>query len=176
MPETEHKSRFLAFAEQFDAFFFDQYGVLHDGRRPYPGALETLNRLKARGAKIVVLSNSGRSGEENAQRMQRFGFFPGVHYDAFVTSGDAARELLTSDHPPIDLASINTCFVIDTEGAADFAAALGLRRSADPDSADLIALCGSQADRIGLAAYDEMLAPAAARKTPCLCINPDNGC
>ena len=76
MPEAGQKSRFLAFAEKFDAFFFDQYGVLHNGRRPYPGALETLSRLKARGAKIVVLSNSGRSGEENAARMERFGFFP----------------------------------------------------------------------------------------------------
>ena len=63
--------------------------------------------------------------------------------------------------------------MISTEGAADFAAALGLQRSEDPDSADLIALCGSQADRIGLEAYEQMLAPAAARKTPCLCINPD---
>ena len=173
MPEAEQKSRFLAFAEKFDAFFFDQYGVLHNGRRPYPGALETLSRLKARGAKIIVLSNSGRSGEENSVRIKRFGFFSGVHYDAFVTSGDAARELFASDHPPIDLASIKTCFVIDTQGAADFAAALGLQRSADPDSADLIALCGSQADRIGLIAYEQMLAAAAARKTPCLCINPD---
>ena len=173
MPDAEPKSRFLAFAETFDFFFFDQYGVLHNGRRPYPGALETLSRLKARGAKIAVLSNSGRSGEENAERMERFGFFAAAHYDVFVTSGDAARELIASDHPPIDLASIRTCFVIETEGAADFAAALGLQRSQDPGSADLIALCGSQADRLGLEAYETMLAPAAARKTPCLCINPD---
>jgi ribonucleotide monophosphatase NagD (HAD superfamily) len=59
---------FLAVASSFRAIFFDQYGVLHDGRRAYPGAREALAALKSRGVKIIILSNSGRTGEANAQR------------------------------------------------------------------------------------------------------------
>ena len=53
-------SRFLSVASSFGAIFFDQYGVLHDGHRAYPGAREALATLKSRGVKIVILSNSGR--------------------------------------------------------------------------------------------------------------------
>jgi len=59
-------SRFVSIASSFAAVFFDQYGVLHDGRSPYPGARDALAALKSRGVKIVVLSNSGRTGAANA--------------------------------------------------------------------------------------------------------------
>jgi len=36
----------MAIASSFEAVFFDQYGVLHDGRRPYAGATEALAALK----------------------------------------------------------------------------------------------------------------------------------
>jgi ribonucleotide monophosphatase NagD (HAD superfamily) len=62
-------SRFVAIASSFKAVFFDQYGVLHDGRNPYPGARDALAALKSRGVKIVILSNSGRTGPANAERL-----------------------------------------------------------------------------------------------------------
>lgn len=43
-----------AIAGAFDAFLVDQYGVLRDGRGPYPGAAETLVRLKRADRKSVV--------------------------------------------------------------------------------------------------------------------------
>ena len=86
-------SRFVAIASSFKAVFFDQYGVLHDGRNPYPGARDALAALKSRGVKIVVLSNSGRTGAANAERMTTLGFEPEL-YDFLVTSGDVARTLL----------------------------------------------------------------------------------
>ena len=67
--------------------------MLHDGRKPYPGARDALAALKSRGVKIVVLSNSGRSGAANAERLTKLGFEPAL-YDFLVTSGDVARTLL----------------------------------------------------------------------------------
>ena len=55
------KSLFTPIAARFGFVFIDQYGVLHDGQRPYPGAIEALATLKAREARVVILSNSGRS-------------------------------------------------------------------------------------------------------------------
>jgi ribonucleotide monophosphatase NagD (HAD superfamily) len=66
--------RFVTIAASFPAVFFDQYRVLHDGRNPYPGARDALAALKSRGVKIVILSNSGRMGEINAQRIATLGF------------------------------------------------------------------------------------------------------
>ncbi|TFZ33930.1 TIGR01459 family HAD-type hydrolase, partial [Pseudomonas syringae] len=63
-----------AIAGAFDAFLVDQYGVLRDGRGPYPGAAETLVRLKQAGKRVIVLSNSGKRSTENDRRLAELGF------------------------------------------------------------------------------------------------------
>ena len=146
MAETPRKTRFLAFAEAFDAVFFDQYGVLHDGRRLYPGVIEALAALKARGVRVAILSNSGKSGEANARRLERIGIARDL-YNRFVTSGDVARELLVSDASPVaDLAAAR-CLIIRSYGEDTLAEDLGLRETNDPAEADLVVIGGSQADK-----------------------------
>jgi HAD superfamily hydrolase (TIGR01459 family) len=165
-------SRFIAIASSFKAIFFDQYGVLHDGRKAYPGARDTLSALKSRGVTIVVLSNSGRTSAANAERMAALGFEPEL-YDLLVTSGDVARTLLKRGRFPALLAPAARCFVISTGGDDEFASTLGIKPAAHSDEADLIIIAGSQADTVSLDDYRAALAPAARRGTPCMCVNPD---
>lgn len=165
-------SRFLALASSFAAIFFDQYGVLHDGRRAYSGAREALAALKSRGIKIVILSNSGRTGEANAQRMTALGFGPEL-YDGFITSGDVARALLKKGAGPAPLLPGSRCLVISSHDADEFASTLGGAAVSDGATADLVIVSGSQADRVSLDEYRRILAPAASRGVPCVCANPD---
>lgn len=164
-------SRFLTIASCFKAAFFDQYGVLHDGRNPYPGARDALAQLKSRGVKIVILSNSGRTGQVNARRMARLGFGPEL-YDFLVTSGDVARALLKSGAIAALSAAEPRCFVVSSDDD-DFAPSLGLASAAHGGEADLVIIAGSQADRLSLEEYARLLAPAARRGAPCVCVNPD---
>ena len=165
-------SRFLALASCFKAVFFDQYGVLHDGRSPYPGAKDALAALKSRGVRIVVLSNSGLTGEANAQRMKTLGFDREL-YDFLVTSGDVARTLLKSGRVPVRLTPETRCFTISTSGGDEFVRALGVASAAESGAADLVIIAGSRADRFSLDDYRKLLAPAARRGAPCVCVNPD---
>ncbi len=165
-------SRFLTIASSFEAVFFDQYGVLHDGRKVYPGARDALAALKLRGVKIVVLSNSGRTGAANAERMTALGFEP-EFYDFLVTSGDVAKSLLKGGRFPALLAPGARCFIISTGGDEELASAFGVARTAHSGDADLVILAGSQADKVSLDDYRAMLTPAARRGAPCLCTNPD---
>ena len=165
-------SRFLALASCFKAVFFDQYGVLHDGRSPYPGAKDALAALKSRGVRIVVLSNSGLTGEANAQRMKTLGFDREL-YDFLVTSGDVARTLLKSGRVPVRLTPETRCFTISTSGSDEFVRALGVASAAESGAADLVVIAGSRADRFSLDDYRKLLAPAARRGAPCVCVNPD---
>jgi HAD superfamily hydrolase (TIGR01459 family) len=165
-------SRFLALASCFKAVFFDQYGVLHDGRSPYPGAKDALAALKSRGVRIVVLSNSGLTGEANAQRMKTLGFDRQL-YDFLVTSGDVARTLLKSGRVPVRLTPETRCFTISTSGGDEFVRALGVASAAESGAADLVVIAGSRADRFSLDDYRKLLAPAARRGAPCVCVNPD---
>jgi HAD superfamily hydrolase (TIGR01459 family) len=165
-------SRFVAIASSFEAVFIDQYGVLHDGRNPYPGARDALAALRSRGIKIVVLSNSGRAGAANAKRMTALGLKPEL-YDFLVTSGDVARTLLKRGRFPAVLAPGARCFVISTGGDDEVASALGVVPTARSEDADLVIIAGSQADKVPLADYRTMLAPAARRGASCICTNPD---
>jgi HAD superfamily hydrolase (TIGR01459 family) len=82
-----------AIADRYDAFLIDQFGVLRDGRGPYPGAAETLARLKDAGKRIIVLSNSGKRSAENDRRLVELGFVAGS-WDWFLTSGEVAWQIL----------------------------------------------------------------------------------
>jgi HAD superfamily hydrolase (TIGR01459 family) len=165
-------SLFLAYASCFAFVFIDQFGVLHDGRRPYPGALGALQAMKARGIKVVILSNSGRSGTANAERMAQLGLAQDL-YDRFVTSGDVAKDILSASAAPVTLNARTRCMTIAASSARELADSLGLISTDDAAEADLLIISGSQADRISLNEYERRIAPAARRGAPCICTNPD---
>ncbi|WP_158816277.1 TIGR01459 family HAD-type hydrolase [Methylocapsa sp. S129] len=165
-------SLFSACSAAFNFIFIDQYGVLHDGQRSYPGAVDALSELKARGTRVVILSNSGRSGEANARRMERLGFARDL-YDHFLTSGDVAKAALLDGELPAKPGPATRCLTISSSSEHDLADALGFTIAHDGAQADLVIISGSQGDRVSLDAYERQIAPAARRQTPCLCTNPD---
>lgn len=165
-------SRFLAAAAPYRVVFTDQYGVLHDGHRPYPGAREALAALKERGVRILVLSNSGRSGEVNARRLARFGFGPDL-VDHVVTSGDVARDFLRHGGLPVPGGAATRCLSITTGTDSELADSLGYTGTEEGEDADLVLIGGSRGEAFGLERYRALLEPAARRGVPCLCTNPD---
>jgi ribonucleotide monophosphatase NagD (HAD superfamily) len=81
----------LEIADGFDAFLFDAYGVFYDGHGFFPGSIETMAELRARGKKVAVLSNNPTSASSSRGRYAKEGLLKGVHYDEFVTSGEVAN-------------------------------------------------------------------------------------
>ena len=82
-------------AGQYGALLVDQFGTLHDGTVAYPHAAEALRLFRESGGKVAVLSNSAKTGADNVVRLAKFGFGPD-HFDAVVTSGDAAQAAIRS--------------------------------------------------------------------------------
>src|SRR3546814_2107765 len=56
-----------AVADRYDAFIIDLWGVMHDGLRAYPAAVEALRQLRRAGKRSVVLSNAPRSEEHTSE-------------------------------------------------------------------------------------------------------------
>ncbi len=73
-------------AANYDAFIIDLWGVVHDGVRPYPAALEALANLAPR--PVLLLSNAPRRAA-SAQNMLRRMKVPDALYTAILTSGEA---------------------------------------------------------------------------------------
>jgi HAD superfamily hydrolase (TIGR01459 family) len=162
---------FGSILDEADAFLLDQFGTLHDGVTLYPGVGEAMAVLRAAGKRLVILSNSGKRSGPNITRLSRIGL-PPESYDGFLSSGEVAWQLLAAQsHPAI--VGRRRCLVLSRGTDLDALAGLDLERTEDAETADLILLLGSEADRIGLESYAGRLLPAARRDVPCLCGNPD---
>jgi HAD superfamily hydrolase (TIGR01459 family) len=162
-------TRLRDLARLYEVFFIDQYGVLHDGTRPYPGAPDALARLGDEGRRVVVLSNSGKRSTANEARLEALGFDRRC-WTLFLSSGEVAWRMLQAT--PVE-ARPQRCLVLSRDADASPIEGLGMATTANPREADLVLIAGSEAPRRTLADYRSLLAPAAERVAPALCVNPD---
>ncbi len=77
-------------AEPYDAVFCDLWGCLHDGLRPIPSAVEALRSFRARGGRVVLLTNAPRPRASVRDQIGGIGV-PRDCWDTIATSGDSAR-------------------------------------------------------------------------------------
>ncbi|CAM8952142.1 unnamed protein product [Rhodiola kirilowii] len=132
----------LAESRRYKAWFLDQFGVLHDGQQPYPGAISTLEKLASYGAKMVVISNSSRRASTTLEKLKSLGFDPSLFVGA-ITSGELTHQYLQrrdddwfgslgkscihmtwNDRGAISLEGLDLQ-VVDSVGEADFILAHG---------------------------------------------------
>lgn len=170
----------LQIADGFDLFLLDQFGVLHDGRRLYPGVREVLGALKDLGKPVVIISNSGKRAAVNVARMERMGLGPEL-YDMMVTSGEVAWKLLSAgtvgEGGGVDAGdgagAARTCLMISTDDDGSGLAGLDIKTVSDAAEVDLLLIAGCEAGRYDEDYYRRLIAPAAERRVPCICSNPD---
>lgn len=81
----------LAEMKGYSALLCDLWGCLHDGHRPFPAAVAALQGFRARGGKVVLLTNAPRPNAAVIRQLDRMGL-PRDTWDLVVSSGDAAQE------------------------------------------------------------------------------------
>ena len=158
-------------ADQFDAFFIDQFGVLMDASGPYPFAIDAIKRLSEYNKPIVLLSNSGKRAIENCERLERLGFDLNL-FTAVITSGEVAYWTIKNKiedgnfiKPKIYLISRD----LDTSPING----LSCEIAKNTDEADYLIIAGSESDREPLKYYTSLLEPMANKGVPAFCTNPD---
>lgn len=156
--------------DRYDAFLIDQFGTLHDGVRAYPGAAAALERMRAAGRRVVLLSNSGRPAGPNARRLAAMGIGP-AGYDLLLTSGEIAARLIEAGRLPV-ARGVSRCLLLERPGEGSVLDRVPFR-AVEADQAELVLIAGSEGDRLPLDWYEELLAPLARRGVPALCLNPD---
>lgn len=171
-------------APHYDAYLLDQFGVLHNGSKVYPGVVACLEALRAAGKHIIILSNSGTRREANRERLARLGI-PGELYDDFVTSGEVTRAYL--DAAPAELRS---SIAVGAPGATAMSQALRCLPLGGPaeraildgltvteagavEEADFLLLASFGDDPPPPEAFNATLARARQRGLTLVCANPD---
>ncbi len=162
-PIFQHGRSLLA---RYDVLFSDVWGVVHDGLSAYPQATDALERFRASGGTVILVSNAP---VPNARVAEMLGDkkVPRGAWDCIVSSGDIALS-------HIDARGYERLHWI---GPVDRDAALfgNLRWPSSPiEEADAI-LCSGFDDDINetVEDYRTRLEVALARKLPFVCANPD---
>jgi len=77
----------------YDVLFCDLWGCVHDGVTLYPAAVAALQRFRARGGAVVLMTNAPRTHGTVARRLGHMGM-PADAWDLIVASGDATQEAM----------------------------------------------------------------------------------
>lgn len=99
MTENLHMPRSIpglsAVADDYDLMLSDIWGVVHNGKAHFPPAVEALRRFRAKGGRVVLLTNAPRPHGPIREQLDGLAV-PRDAYDAIVTSGDVAAEMIVA--------------------------------------------------------------------------------
>jgi len=82
-------------AAGYRALLCDLWGCYHDGIQPYPAAVAALQRYRAQGGIVLLLTNAPRPAESVRRFLDAMGA-PADSYDAIMSSGEACQRAIAS--------------------------------------------------------------------------------
>jgi HAD superfamily hydrolase (TIGR01459 family) len=159
-------------AGRYDGFILDLWGVLHDGDKPYPGAVDCLKQLKRAGKRVMALSNAPRRADVAARRMAEIGI-PLDLLTAVMTSGEDAWLHLKRRDDPWYARLGRKCFHLGPERDTGMLEGLDIAPVHGMEEADFILNTGAHMDGETLNQYEPLLREGALRRVPMVCANPD---
>jgi HAD superfamily hydrolase (TIGR01459 family) len=161
-----------AIVDKYDGLILDLWGVIHDGVRPYPGAIDTLDRLGAAGKPFVMLSNAPRRSATVAGAMRDMGFEE-VHCRHVMCSGEAVWHELRTWADPWYAGLGRRLYHIGPDRDLDLLSGLDAERVDRLAEADLIVNSGPWRDDERVEDYEPVLAEGAGAGLRMVCANPD---
>lgn len=161
-------------ADRYDGYILDLWGVVHDGRHPYPGVLDCLTELKARGKRVVFLTNAPRRAWFIQTMLDGMGIGRDL-YAGIMSSGEVSWLWLKQRDLPWFARLGPRAYHIgperDLSVVEDGAAELVKR----PQDADFLLNTGPDPDRksTSVEPYRAELRACFEAGLPMLCVNPD---
>ena len=154
-----------ALAGRYDVLLCDVWGVIHDGAAAHPAACDALQRFRAGGGTVVLVSNAPRPGRAVAPQLAGYGVPDGA-FDAIVASGDVSRAVLAA-RPGVRV------FHIGPDRDLPLFEGLDARR-VPLDEAELVLCTGPWNDEVETPEdYRALLQDVLARRLMMVCGNPD---
>jgi len=157
--------RFESLARDYDVVLCDVWGVLHNGVAAFAHACDTLQRFRAGGGTVILITNAPRPGAGVQRILDRLHVARDV-YDGITSSGDVTRGVVES--------RLNE-HVFHLGPARDQPMFAGLDVTFAPvETADYVVCSGLFDDTIETPEnYRAMLAAMRARSLFMVCANPD---
>ncbi len=159
-------------SDRYDVLLCDVWGCVHNGREVFPDAIAALQKFRAGGGTVVLLTNAPRSRFEVEKQLDKLGL-PRDAWDVITTSGDSARAAMFRG-----AAGSNVYFMGYERDLTVFEP---LKVIEDPvkitrvalDEAEGIVCCGPFDPYADPESYRPDLLYAKQKGLPLLCFNPD---
>lgn len=164
-PLTSEISPANVLASRYDVWLCDVWGVLHNGVAAFPPAVDALQRYRAGGGTVILITNAPRPSGPVRGQLASLGV-PDDAFDDIVTSGDVTRELIQQqpDAPLFHLGPARDLPLL--EGLAN--------PRVDEEDAELCLLTGALNDEVETVGdYEDQLARMKSRGVRMYCANPD---
>lgn len=158
--------------DRYDGVILDLWGVIHDGEQPYPGAPECLDRLRAAGKTICLLSNAPRRTAGVIRKLEGMGIGR-ERYHHVMTSGEATYEALRDRNDPWHARLGRRLFHIGPERDMDVYLGLDYTVVPRPEEADFVLNTGIVDFGDPLSLYEPDMEACRRRGLPMVCANPD---
>ena len=86
-----------AIIENYDLFFIDLWGVVHNGIKLYEEAIDVLTKISKRNKNYILLTNAPRPNNTVKLFLEKMGMEKNMREKVF-TSGEAALVYLRKNH------------------------------------------------------------------------------
>ena len=172
MPDTRILAGLREIADTFDLVILDLWGCVHDGIKPYPGALDCFRRLKDAGKTVAVTSNAPRRAAGVIGKLAEMGIARELYTDLF-SSGEETWRYLKTRPDGLSQRLGRRAFPIITNRDLDILEGLDLELVDDVANASFVLVTGVADEKVKAADFDPVLRPAARANLPMVCANPD---
>ncbi|QDC03097.1 TIGR01459 family HAD-type hydrolase [Mesorhizobium sp. 8] len=153
-----------ALSSRYAALLCDVWGVVHNGETHFPAAAAALQRARAAGLAVVLITNSPRRSADVAAQIRAIGF-PTEAFDRVVSSGDVTRDLIAQGPRKVLHIGPDRDFSLydglDVELVEEFEAQAAVCTGLYDDETE------TPED------YRDLLMRLRARNLPFICANPD---
>jgi HAD superfamily hydrolase (TIGR01459 family) len=152
-------------APRYRAVLSDVWGVIHNGVKAHPGAVDALQRFRQGGGRVVLITNAPRASAPIGEMLDRMGVARDA-YDGIVSSGDVTRAMIAPYRgrvihhigPPTEDDSLYEGLGVIRGPAEEAEAVVVTDLDTEDDTPEM---------------YRERMKVWLARKLPLICANPD---
>ena len=174
MAKTKFCQGISDISDSYNAFIIDQWGVLHNGEKPYEDVIDTLKELKRRGKYLMILSNSGKRADYTAERLKKLGITSAM-YDQIVTSGEMTWEGIKDQKEGFFKNLGERCYIINKDGDTSIIDGLDIEVVDKVGDAQFLLITGTDAPEKNLVDdYEPVLKEAVRKRLKAICANPDS--
>ena len=148
--------------DRYRVILCDVWGVIHDGAKLYPFAIERLSEWKQQGRAVILVTNAPRTSDAIERQLARIGL-PRDCWDAVASAGEAGIDALNALDEPVGF--------LGTRADRAILEGRGVRLIEQDYHA--LACTGLEENRPDLAMYQKDLERWLTASVRMHCLNPD---